>query len=165
MMLNTKNKQQPRNRCFRLIIKEDNLRKRIEIIQERRRNFDSEWAKLNDEERKLSEKKETQLEKHASHANNSTNQQSGSGGDSDEIKLKYEIEKLKLEKTDLEARLESLQRLIEKINDNLNSESRLTLKELNRLDQSQQEDSSVADSDKFMAKINSVNSKLGYCRY
>jgi hypothetical protein len=113
----------------------------------------------------LSEKKETQLEKHASHANNSANQQSGSGGDSDEIKLKYEIEKLKLEKADLEARLESLQRLIEKINDNLNSESRLTLKELNRLDQSQQEDSSVADSDKFMAKINSVNSKLGYCRY
>lgn len=138
----------------------------MEIIQERRRNFDTEWSKLNDEERKLSEKRESLVEKQyaAVVTTNTTNiaqNESGASGElNDEIKLKYEIEKLKLEKSDLESRLSGMQRLIEKINENLNSESRLTLKELNRLDQSL-EDSSVADSDKFMAKVNSVNSKLG----
>ena len=138
----------------------------MEIIQERRRNFDTEWSKLNDEERKLSEKRESLVEKQyaavvtTNTTNNAQNESGASGALNDEIKLKYEIEKLKLEKSDLESRLSGMQRLIEKINENLNSESRLTLKELNRLDQSL-EDSSVADSDKFMAKVNSVNSKLG----
>lgn len=148
--------------------KEDNLRKRMDIIQERRRNFDTEWSKLNEEERKLSEKRESLLDKQYAvtasslgaeeQGNQGTEMVTGGGGD--ELKLKYEIEKLKLEKADLESRLTGMQRLIEKINENLNSESRLTLKEINKLDQSL-EDSSVADSDKFMAKVNSVNSKLG----
>jgi arginine decarboxylase-like protein len=135
------------------------LRKRMDIIQERRRNFDAEWTKLNEEERKLSEKRESLMEKSAQAV--AADHYHSSKGDDDALKYKYEIEKLKLEKADLEGRLASMQRLIEKINDNLNSESRLASKELNRLDHSL-EDSSVADSDKFMAKVNSVNSKLGY---
>ena len=146
----------------------------MEIIQERRRNFDAEWSKLNDEERKLSEKRESLLEKQYTAAtfNVSHETQAASASASaaaaaaavaatDDLKLKYEIEKLKLEKSDLESRVAGMQRLIEKINENLNSESRLTLKELNRLDHSLEDSSSVADSDKFMAKVNSVNSKLG----
>lgn len=144
--------------------KEDNLRKRMDIIQERRRNFDSEWSKLNEEERKLSEKRESLIDKQhaAAVTTTTTTTEATTNGTAlvDELKFKYEIEKLKLEKADLESRLTSMQRLVEKINENLNSESRLTLKEINKLDQSL-EDSSVADSDKFMAKVNSVNSKLG----
>ena len=135
------------------------MRKRMDIIQERRRNFDAEWTKLNEEERKLSEKRESLMEKSAQAV--AADHYHSNKGEDDALKYKYEIEKLKLEKADLEGRLASMQRLIEKINDNLNSESRLASKELNRLDHSL-EDSSVADSDKFMAKVNSVNSKLGY---
>lgn len=137
----------------------------MEIIQERRRNFDAEWSKLNDEERKLSEKRETLLEKQYTAAaftvSHETSSAAAAAAATDDLKLKYEIEKLKLEKSDLESRVAGMQRLIEKINENLNSESRLTLKELNRLDHSLEDSSSVADSDKFMAKVNSVNSKLG----
>lgn len=143
------------------------MRKRMDIIQERRRNFDAEWSKLNDEERKLTEKRENLVEKYVQQQQQHQTSQNGGGtgmavdgANDDELKLKYEIEKLKLEKSDLESRLASMQRLIEKINENLNSESRLAHKELNRLDYSL-DDSSMADSDKFMAKINSVNSKLG----
>lgn len=134
------------------------MRKRMEIIQERRRNFDAEWSKLGEEERKLSEKRESLVEKLAAGLSSAA---STSNQKDDELKWKYEIEKLKLEKADLEARLSSMQRLIEKVNESLNSESRVAFKEINRLDHSL-EDSSVADSDKFMAKVNSVNSKLGY---
>lgn len=138
----------------------------MEIIQERRRNFDAEWSKLNEEERKLSEKRETLLEKQYTAATFTVSHETQASAATaaaatDDLKLKYEIEKLKLEKSDLESRVAGMQRLIEKINENLNSESRLTLKELNRLDHSLEDSSSVADSDKFMAKVNSVNSKLG----
>lgn len=134
----------------------------MKIIQDRRHNFDVEWAKLNEEERKLSEKREALVEKHIKTTIPGNNEKASGEDDAsrDELKYKYEIEKLKLEKADLEERLANMQHLIEKINESLNSDSRVTGKEINRLDHSFDE-SSVADSDKFMAKVNSVNSKLG----
>ena len=91
-----------------MVTKEADLKKRLQVIEERRKNFDLEWNKLNEEEKRLDEKK--------AELTNRLVVNSGQKGseNGDEIKLKYEIEKLKLEKTDLEAKFENVQKLLGK---------------------------------------------------
>ena len=95
-------------------MKEDDLKKRLVMIEERRRNFDLEWNKLNEEERRLDSKKETILEKIFTVKNNNDNENSNKSNKNDELKMKYEIEKLKLEKNDLETKLDGMQKLLDK---------------------------------------------------
>lgn len=139
-----------------------------------------EWNKLNEEERKLADKKETVLERQAlmnaqngmsssalsqsiaplSSASNGNHQHHHhhhhKQDDDGEIKLKYEIEKLKLEKADLETKLLGMQKLIEKINENLNERDGTKGERISDANAA----SEFHDSDKLIAKINDVNNKL-----
>ena len=78
------------------------------MIDQRRRNFDLEWNKLNEEEKRLDSKKENVLSKIFS-----TTKSNNDEADNDELKMKYEIEKLKIEKSDLETKLQSMQKLLD----------------------------------------------------
>ncbi len=96
---------------------EEDLKKRLEMIDQRRRNFDLEWNKLNDEEKRIDSKKENVLSKiltTKSSQDTIENNNSASSYKNDEIKMKYEIEKLKIEKSDLETKLQSMQKLLDK---------------------------------------------------
>ena len=121
-----------------------------------------EWIKLNDEQKRLDEKK-TEVLKSKLFNNDQTNQEN------DQTKLKFEIEKLKLEKTDLETKLNKMQELMDKYYSvNFNSPKTVAKSthihsENQNLTRSQDEsiDESVSDgSEVLMDKIGSIDKNL-----
>ena len=94
----------------RLEREEEDLRKRSEVIEERRRAFDTEWTRLNQEEKALDEKKTLIYNQMAA-----ADEKCLPSGDSDHQKLKYEAERLRLENQSLETKLTNMQVLLDKL--------------------------------------------------
>ncbi len=89
----------------RLDGEEVELKKRADLVEERRRAIKDDWEKLNEEEKKLDEKK-TQLYEQFKAVGKKTDEQENYG---------YELERLRLENTSLETKVENLQRLLDKL--------------------------------------------------
>ncbi|CAF0774233.1 unnamed protein product [Brachionus calyciflorus] len=113
---------------------EEDMRKRLEILQTKRVELDGEWSKLNDREKEIEQRKSNLNRQILQEANESEN------------KLKFEIEKLKLENQDLNYKIESMQKVLDKY---------YTYQEPDEKTQLNDE-----DSIKLSEKINKINTKL-----
>ena len=159
------------------------MKKRLDLIEERRRNFDLEWNKLNEEEKKIDAKKEQLLEKNVLLSmNNDANNYNNNSQNEDDLKIKYEIEKLKLEKSDLETKLNNMQKVLDKFyaqnsenilipdlkinssKNNLTDENALDNKKININssigNDSSSENDSFNDSDQLITKINAIGNQI-----
>ena len=147
-----------------LLKEEADMKKRLEIIEERRKNFDSEWNKLNEEEKKLDAKKDLLRNKLVYKEDNKQEIK-----DDDELKMRYEIERLKIEKSDLEVKFENMQKLLNRYyktnNENTNSLEKALHETLSIKKQSNNYeitafDDSIANSEELEAKIEALDNLI-----
>lgn len=111
------------SRFVYLIVKEEDLTKRQKIIEERRKNIQDDWKKLNEEDLRLEERKKEIRNKLLSESKNEVEEDKlFQIDDLDkrskielELHKKYEFEKLKLEKQDLEKKLDKMQHTLDKL--------------------------------------------------
>jgi hypothetical protein len=101
----------------RLEKQEFDYKKRVELLDEKRQAFNQEWKKMSEDELKLNEKRAEILENQAilnsSVANNNNNDVNNINF-GENLQMRYEIEKLKLEKADLEVKLQNMQLMLDK---------------------------------------------------
>lgn len=88
---------------------EEDLKKRLSVIEERRRVFGKEWEKLNEDEKKLNEKKEMIYSQAAS-----TSEKLSDLNAIESSSVRYEVEKLRLENANLVAKVENMQKMMDK---------------------------------------------------
>lgn len=88
---------------------EEDLKKRLSVIEERRRVFSEEWEKLNEDETKLNEKKEMIYNQAAS-----TGEKLSDLNAIESSSVRYEVEKLRLENANLVAKVENMQKMMDK---------------------------------------------------
>lgn len=88
---------------------EEDLKKRLSVIEERRRVFGEEWEKLNEDEKKLNEKKEMIYSQAAS-----TSEKLSDLNAIESSSVRYEVEKLRLENANLVAKVENMQKMMDK---------------------------------------------------
>jgi hypothetical protein len=121
-----------------LNFKENDLDKRQTIVDERRNLLQEEWKKLNDEEAKIDDFKKEIRKRYLNDAQEqliikphlSQNEKIEF-----ELNQKLEVEKLKVEKDDLEKRLNKLQKLFNNLYENKNSNQSIELKSITNNDQ------------------------------
>lgn len=88
----------------RLKREEEDLKKRLDLIEERRRAFDKEWNDLNEREKIIDERKDSIKNKSISIEKQND----------DIMQTKYELERLKIEKHDIETKFQATQKLLDK---------------------------------------------------
>jgi hypothetical protein len=152
----------------RLIKKEEELDKRGKIIEERRQFLAIQWNKLNDEEKNLDERKILMHDEKIKTFDsidfqaNKTNKEFNDLENQDFNKLKYEIEKIKLEKNDYEMKYKEAQKLLDKlykINEMNENEAKIDKNEKNNL--TDFTDSIDSDTTQiFFSKINEIENQL-----
>lgn len=97
----------------RLAKQEEDYKKRLQLLEEKRQSFNNEWKKLSEEESKLQDKKTELVESKALLSSAANNDHESNKSDQN-IQMRFEIEKLKLEKADLVVKLQNMQLLLDK---------------------------------------------------
>lgn len=118
---------------------EEDLKKKIEIISTRKKEMEAEWTQLNNQEQEIASKKEEMknriLEKTES-----------------EDKIKFEIEKLRLENQDLSVKLNSMQKVLDKFYTFEDKKIEPCRDQINDLNEE--------ESIRLSEKINNINTRL-----
>lgn len=123
-----------------LLKQDEDIKKKIEIISTKRKELETEWAELNYQEQQIELKKEEMKNKIFEKA------------ESDD-KLKFEIEKLRIENQDLNLKLSSMQKVLDKY---------YTFEDTQSEPQQRQQtnDLNEEESIRLNEKINKINTRL-----
>jgi hypothetical protein len=100
----------------RLNREDENLQTRFKLIEERRKSFAAQWHQLNEEEKRLDEKRRAVYDKKLGMSDSiesNFNKNGHAKEESDIHKLKYQVEMLKLEKNGIEAKFSEAQKLLD----------------------------------------------------
>lgn len=135
-------------------------------MEEKRLHLQNELNKLNEDEDKLMNKKSQMLDKVIQ---NKLNDNSSASNQDENLKLKYEIERLKLEKSDLEESLANMKKMLDKLitdkkvsaTNNVNNKSDgANIEDDTSHYQIDGNESDSNNSEKIVAQINLVNRRL-----